>query len=160
MINIGDNVRIDDFSILSGNITLGSHIHISAGTYLFAGNAGIEMEDFTGISSHSSIYAISDDYSGNVLIGATISKKYKNIKEKKVYIKKHSQVGAACTILPGTTIETGCAIGANSLLLKSTKAWSIYFGSPAKFIKPRSQNLLLLEKEFLSIWNNQNHETL
>ena len=27
---IGDNVRIDDFCILSGNIMLGSNIHISA----------------------------------------------------------------------------------------------------------------------------------
>ena len=29
-ISIGDNVRIDDFCILSGNISLGSYIHIAA----------------------------------------------------------------------------------------------------------------------------------
>ena len=29
-ISIGNNVRIDDFCILSGKITLGSNIHISA----------------------------------------------------------------------------------------------------------------------------------
>ena len=29
-ITIGDNVRIDDFCILSGNITIGSNVHISA----------------------------------------------------------------------------------------------------------------------------------
>lgn len=46
-ISIGDNVRIDDFCILSGNISLGSYIHIAAYCGLFGGDAGIIMEDFT-----------------------------------------------------------------------------------------------------------------
>jgi len=36
-IEIGDNVRIDDFCILSGHIILGSNIHISAYVALFGG---------------------------------------------------------------------------------------------------------------------------
>ena len=50
-ISIGNNVRIDDFCILSGNIILGSFIHIAAYSGLYAGNAGILMGDFSGISS-------------------------------------------------------------------------------------------------------------
>ena len=49
-ISIGSNVRIDDFSILSGNILIGNNVHIAAGVYLFAGKTGIELEDFVGIS--------------------------------------------------------------------------------------------------------------
>ncbi len=43
-ISIGDNVRIDDFCILSGEITLHSHIHISAYCALY-GRFGIEVEE-------------------------------------------------------------------------------------------------------------------
>lgn len=37
-ISIGDNTRIDDFCILSGNITIGNYVHIAAFCSLFAGN--------------------------------------------------------------------------------------------------------------------------
>jgi len=48
-ISVGDNVRIDDFCILSGDITIGSNIHISAYVALY-GTKGIIMEDYSGIS--------------------------------------------------------------------------------------------------------------
>ena len=47
--SFGNNVRIDDFCILSGEITLGSNIHIGAYCGLYGAN-GIVMEDYTGLS--------------------------------------------------------------------------------------------------------------
>mgnify|MGYP004422306013 CR=1 FL=1 len=58
-ISIGDNVRIDDFCILSGNITLGSHIHIAAYCALY-GAKGIVMEDYTGLSARATLYSAID----------------------------------------------------------------------------------------------------
>ena len=43
-ISIGNNVRIDDFCILSGSIKLNSNIHISAYCALY-GAKGIELMD-------------------------------------------------------------------------------------------------------------------
>jgi len=43
--SIGSNVRIDDFFMLSGTITIGNHIHISAYNALY-GKFGIKMADF------------------------------------------------------------------------------------------------------------------
>ena len=40
-ISIGDNVRIDDFCILSGKITFGNNIHIGAGSVVIGGGAMI-----------------------------------------------------------------------------------------------------------------------
>ena len=40
---IGNNVRIDDFVILSGNITIGDYVHIAAYSGLFA-NKGCLLE--------------------------------------------------------------------------------------------------------------------
>lgn len=48
MISIGDNVRIDDFCILSGCIGIGSQVHISAYVALYGG-MGITIEDYSGV---------------------------------------------------------------------------------------------------------------
>ena len=66
---IGDNVRIDDFCILSGDITLGSNIHISAYVALYGTN-GIILKDYSGISPKSVVYSAMDDFSGSTAPGS------------------------------------------------------------------------------------------
>lgn len=150
-ITIGDNVRIDDFCILSSSITLGSHIHIAAYCGLWGEN-GINIEDFCGLSSKCTIYASSDSYNGDFLTNPTIYNDYRNIKGGLVHLKKHVIVGASTVILPALCIETGCAIGACSMVNKSTTEWGIYSGIPAKRIKEREKNLIFLEQKFLEEW--------
>lgn len=148
-ITIGDNVRIDDFCILSGRITLGSYIHIAAYSSLFGGTEGIIMEDFSGLSSRVSIYAVSDDYSGKSLTNPTTPDKYKKLHSGRVIIGKHAIIGASSIILPNVEIKEGTAVGALSLVNKDLEEWSIYAGNPIKKIKERSKDLLELEKEFI-----------
>jgi len=148
-ISIGDNVRIDDFCILSGNIILGNYIHISAYCALY-GSYGIIMEDFTGLSPRTTIFSAIDDFSGDYLIGPMVEINFRNIISGKVIIKKFSQIGANCVIFPNLIIEEGVAVGAMSLVNSSLKAWGIYVGIPAKFLKPRNKNLLMLKKKFLN----------
>lgn len=152
LISIENNVRIDDFCIISGEINLGSHIHIAAGVYLFGGNTGIHIQDFAGLSSRCSIYAESDDYSGKYLTNPTVDEAYRKISKKRIQINKHAILGASSIILPGASLAEGTALGANSLLTKVTQPWSVYFGSPAKRIRARSNELLKLEKGFLEKW--------
>lgn len=71
-ISIGDNVRIDDFCILSGNITIGNNVHISAYTGLFVGNMGIKIEDFVALSVRCVVFGESDDYSGSAMTNPMI----------------------------------------------------------------------------------------
>lgn len=140
-ISIGDNVRIDDFCILSGEITLGSYIHISAYCALYGAN-GIEMENYTGLSPQCVIFSATDDFSGNYLISPMVNKEFTNVTGGKVTIKKYSQIGTSCVVLPDLTIEEGVAVGSMSFVNKSLIAWGIYFGTPAKRIKERSKELL------------------
>jgi len=142
-ISLGDNVRIDDFCILSGNITIGSYIHIAAYCALY-GSLGIEMEDFTGLSPRCTVFSASDDFSGNYLIGPMINKSKTNITGGKVIIKKYSQIGVCSTILPAVTINEGVAVGAMSLINKNLDEWGIYAGIPVRKIKERSKGLLKL----------------
>lgn len=152
-IEIGNNVRIDDFTILSGHIKLGNYIHIAAYSALFAGNIGIRMKDFSTISSKVTIYAISDNYSGDFMTNPTVPKEYTKVYAKRVILEKHVIVGSGSTILPGVIIKEGVAVGAMTLVNKDLKEWGIYIGVPAYFLKNRDKNLLTIEKNLLNSLN-------
>lgn len=141
LMEIGDNVRIDDFCILSGNIKIGSNIHISAYVALY-GAMGIELEDYTGISPRSTIYSAMDDFSGDYLVGPIHPQNSIHVSGGKVLLRRFSQVGCNCVIFPGVTIDEGSAIGAMSLVIQSLPAWGIYVGIPAHYIKKRNRGLL------------------
>ena len=82
-IEIGSNVRIDDFCILSagdGGIKLENNIHIGCYSSLI-GKELIHMKNFSGLSSRVSILSSTDDYSGNFMTNPTIPKKFSNIKK-------------------------------------------------------------------------------
>jgi galactoside O-acetyltransferase len=140
-ISIGNNVRIDDFCILSGLITLGNNIHISAYVALY-GAEGIELEDYTGISAHSTIYSAMDDFSGDYLIGPIHPEEYTNVTGGKVTIKTYTQIGANVLVFPNLTIGEGCAVGACSMVRKDLEPWGVYYGLPATRQKERRQGLL------------------
>ncbi len=145
LMSIGDNVRIDDFCILSGSITLGSNIHISAFSILY-GSYGIVVDDFSHISTRSIIFSASDDLSGEFLISNTIPIELCNVKGGTVYLKKHSIIGAGYIVLPDLEVGEGAVVGACSLVKDSLKSRSIYGGVPAHYIKDRSKKLLELLK--------------
>lgn len=147
-INIGNNVRIDDFCILSGAISIGNYVHIAAGTFLFAGNAGVEIGSFSTISSRCAVYAISDDYSGNSMTNPMVPDEYRNVTEEKVKIGEYVIIGTSSTILPGVVIGDGGSFGAMSLINSSTEPWGIYVGIPCRKIKERSKKLLDFESCF------------
>ena len=147
---IGNNVRVDDFCILSGSLVIGNYVHIAAACLLFGGNDGIVMEDFTAISSRSALYAESDDYSGCALSNPTVPQEYRKIHGGGIVMKKHSIIGTGCTVLPGVVLGEGSSIGAMSLINKSLDAWGIYVGIPCYYIKDRNKDLLKMELDILS----------
>ena len=142
-ISMGDNVRIDDFCIVSGNVSFGSNIHVSPFVALY-GALGIIFEDYTGISAHSVVYSAMDDFGGDYLVGPVHPVEFTNVTGGPVVIKKFSQIGVHCVVFPNLTIYEGCAIGACSLVRKSLDSWGIYVGVPAKKIKSRSNKMISL----------------
>lgn len=150
-ISIGNNVRIDDFCILSageGGIDIGNFIHIAAYS-LLVGAGKIKIKSFAGISSRVSIYSSSDDYSGEYMTNPMIPTEYTNVQHGNVTLGKHVIIGSGTVILPNVEIEDGVAVGALSLVNQSCDSFYIYAGNPAKKIKKRKEKLLELEKEFL-----------
>jgi galactoside O-acetyltransferase len=155
LISMGNNVRIDDFVLLSGDITLGNNIHIAPYCGLFGGEggAGIAMRNYSGLSSHVTIYSISDDYSGEFMTNPMIPSNYTNVQKGRVILHEYVIVGATSVILPGLEIGEGTAVGAMSMVTQSLPEWKICRGIPARILKERSKKLKGLEQQFLDINN-------
>ncbi len=151
LIRIGNHVRIDDFTFLSGDITLCNHIHIAPFCMLIGGSggAGIVMRDYSGLSGRVTVYSISDDYSGEYMTNPTIPCEYLNVLQGRVTIHKYAIIGTSSVLLPGVEIGEGAAVGAMSLVSRSLPEWKICGGSPARPLKDRSRRLRDLERQFL-----------
>lgn len=148
-ISIGNNVRIDDFAVLSageGGIQIGSYIHIAVYSS-FIGAGRITLKDFSNISSRVSIYSSNDDYSGEYMTNPMVPAELTNVTSLSVTIGKHAIIGSGTVILPGLSIEDGVAVGALSLVTKNCDAFGVYIGTPAKKIKNRKRDLLELENQ-------------
>ena len=147
-LHIGSHVRIDDFTIVSGNVRLHDYIHISHFCGLYGAEAGIEMMDFSCLSSKVSVYATSDDYSGETMTNPMVPEKYhvRHISAP-VQIGKHGLIGCGSVILPGVTIAEGCSVGSMSLCNRTTEPFGIYAGIPARRIRERSRRLEELEAQ-------------
>jgi len=146
-IRIGDNVRIDAFCVISaggsGHVHLGSHIHIASGTRVF-GDGGVDLGDFSSISSGSTLYSASDDYSGRHLIGPTIPDRYLAVDKRPIRLDLLAAIGAHSVVMPGVTLNEGAVLGAMSMARRSLDPWTIYAGVPCVPLRAREQDALQL----------------
>ncbi len=159
-VEIGNNVRIDDFSLISGRVKIGNWVHIAAYSALYAGGYYIILEDFVTISSRNAVYAESDDYSGASLSNPLVSSKFRKTYGNDVIFEKHVLLGTGCTVLPGVKLMEGASIGAMSLVNRDLEAWTVYAGIPVQEIRKRDRNILELEQELLNTngdmkWRNR-----
>lgn len=150
LMEIGDHSRIDDFCVLSGQISIGRNVHIAIYCNVAGGTEGVVFEDFSGLAYGCHVMTQTDDYSGKTLTNPTVPAKYKNETKKPVHIGRHCIVGTSSIVLPGVTLGEGTSVGAMSMITKSTQPWSVYFGVPAKRLKARKQDLLELEEQYLA----------
>lgn len=151
-ISIGNNVRIDDFVVLSAGvngIAIGNYIHVAVFSSLI-GAGRIILKDFCNISSKVSIYSSNDDYSGEYMTNPMLPSEFTNVTHGAVSVGRHVIVGSGSVILPNVTLEDGVAVGALSLVTKDCTEFGVYIGVPAKRVKERSRRVLDLERQFLS----------
>jgi len=148
--SFADHARIDDFTVVSGRVSLGRNVHIACLCNIAGGTEGIIIDDFAGIAYGSHILTQSDDFTGRFMTNPTIPAKYTGVTRKAVRIGRHSLVGTNSIIFPGVHLADGTSIGAMSLVTHSTDPWSVYIGSPARRVKARKQDLLELEKQYLA----------
>ena len=150
LMSIGDNSRVDDFCVLSGDITIGYNVHIAIQTNIAAGKTTIKIGDYSGLAYGVQIIGQVDDYSGVTLSNPTVSSTYKHTISKPISIGRHVKIGTHSIVLPGTTIGNLCAISARSTVSGNLTERGLYRGDPAIRIAELSDRLLDLELEFES----------
>jgi galactoside O-acetyltransferase len=151
-ITIGNSVIVDDFVLLIGGeeTCIGDFVHIAAFSSL-AGGGRLEMADFSGISGGVRIYTGNEQYDGSCLTNPTVPFPFRQPIRSYVRLERHAIVGANSVILPGVTIGEGAVVGANSLVHRDCKPWTVYIGTPATPLSVRPRDKILdLEKQLRS----------
>jgi dTDP-4-amino-4,6-dideoxy-D-glucose acyltransferase len=151
-VRIGSNSRVDAYCMIQageGGVDIGSYVHIAFGVSI-GGSAGVEIQDFCGLSRHVAIYSSSDDYSGGALTNPLVPLDLRHVTNRRVVLEKHAIVGSSCVIMPGVTIGTGAAVGALSFVNKSVPPFTVVSGNPLRKIGRRDRSLLDREREFLA----------
>ena len=137
-IEIANNVRIDDFCILSGNISIGNYVHISAYSALY-GRYGIVIGDFCGISPRCTLFSASDDFSGEYMISPMVPNNLTHLQKGKIVLNNYCQIGANSIVMPSVTLGEGSVCGAFSFVNQNLSPWTINIGVPCHFFKIRHQ---------------------
>jgi len=129
-IKFGKYIIIDSFVLIQAKqtITIGDHVHIPSFSSI-SGGGTLVMEEYSGLSSGVRIFTGSDDYKGWGFGNPTIDKKFRNVTNGEVLVKKFAIIGANTVILPNVEIGEGAAVGAGSVVTKSLEPWGIYIGN-------------------------------
>lgn len=146
LVTVGDHVAIDPWFHCTTSLKIGNHVHISSHVSIIGGARGrLELGHFTNISTGGRIICGSDEFLGYGFIAAPgIPEEYRDrLKLAPVVFEDFVNTGANVIVLPGVRLGEGSVIGANSLVLHDTDPWTVYAGSPARKIKPRSRERIL-----------------
>ncbi|VFS76530.1 putative lipopolysaccharide biosynthesis O-acetyl transferase WbbJ [Kluyvera cryocrescens] len=133
-IEIGDNVRIDDFCVISageGGVYIGSYIHIAVFCSII-GAGKVSISNYANLSSRVSIYSSNDDYSGHYMTNPLVPIEFINVSSGSVFIGKHVIIGSGSVVLPNVVINEGAVVGALTLIKDTCKEFTVYTGVPAK----------------------------
>jgi dTDP-4-amino-4,6-dideoxy-D-glucose acyltransferase len=148
-IQIGSNVRIDCFSMLSPGeqgITIGDHVHIAAGCYLFGSGGKITIDDFASLSARVSLFTATDDFLLGYMTNPTVPDKYKRVTKGNIVLNKHAIVGCGAVIMP-CTLGVAASVAALSFVSKNVADFEVVKGSPAVKVTSRRRRILDLEKQ-------------
>jgi galactoside O-acetyltransferase len=137
-ISLGDEVRIDDFAILSpgdGEIVLADHVHIAAGAMLFG---DVRLGSWSTLSSRVAVYAVSDDFTIDATTYPHGDQRTRAVTSDPVAIGDRVVIGTGSTLLPGVRIVSGTAVGAMSLVTTPIDTPGLYAGIPVRRLGSRT----------------------
>lgn len=115
-----------------GNIFIGNNCSINPYTIIY-GQGNVTIGNGVRIAAHCIIIP-----SNHIFSEANIPIYEQGLENKGIIIEDDVWIGSGVRILDGITIARGCVIGAGSVVTKSTEAYGIYVGVPARKIKSRN----------------------
>jgi len=132
---IGPRTHIDRGAIIramGGRIHIGADCNVNAYSFL-SGAGGLNICNSVMIGSHVSIYA-----SNHMFADTSVPMTKQDLELKGIEIEQDVWVGTGVRILDGVRIRTGSILAAGAVITKSTVAYSINAGVPARQISSRT----------------------
>ncbi len=143
-VSIGDNVIIDDFCYLSGEINIGDYCHIASNVTLSASSSKIDLSEFVGLSSGVRVYAASSDYFNCSLDMPTVPRQYSfGGVFSTVVIERFCLLAANSVVLPGCNIAEGVSCVAGFVFRPSEfRPWRLLLENGKSVARPGKKKLL------------------
>lgn len=139
-VHLGNNVRIDPFTLITCQLHTGNYVQITSHTVLGGGDNRIILGNWTFVGYGSKLFTGSEDYSGEEGPVNEFWGKNRTIK-RDIIFNDYSGCASDVIIFPGVELPTGTCIGAQSLV--HTKAhleeFKVYAGNPLKHFKDRNK---------------------
>jgi acetyltransferase-like isoleucine patch superfamily enzyme len=152
---IGEDSIVDDYCYFSTRVRIGRCTHIASGCSI-AGGAGMQFQigDFSSLSSGVKVWCTSDDFVNDLVtvIPPDMTQVKKHLLQGDIILDDCTAVGANSVIMPGNHVPEGTVIGALSLVPASFdfRAWSVYAGTPIRFLRPRNRESVMAQVQRLS----------
>jgi maltose O-acetyltransferase len=130
----GDGVQIYPSVVIHGpeSVRIGTGTSLNSFIHIW-GNGGVTIGDRVMIASHTIITSLTHDYTQ-----ADMTKTYI---PKPVTIEDDVWIGSNAIILPGVRIGKGSVIGAGSIVTSDIPPYALAYGTPAKVMKYRPQEV-------------------
>lgn len=112
-------------------LRIGKSMGINSGSYINA-IGGIEVGDYVLIGSNVTISS-----GMHPIEGPTPAVFARQTIPRKIIIEDDVWIGAGAVIMPGIRLAKGSVIGANSVVTRDTKEYSVNLGAPARFVRSR-----------------------
>lgn len=140
-VRLGDNVRIDPFTLITTELEVDSYVQICSHVVLGGGSQHkIKIGKWCFIGYGSKLFCASEDYSGNE---GPVNEYWGNNKIYRgdITLCDYSGIASDVMVFPGITIPIGCTIGAKSFVhtKNDLTEWSIWLGNPLKLHKNRNK---------------------
>lgn len=113
------------------NIEIGDNVFINRNVELIAKGSKLVIKNDVLIGQNVVITTANHGFETKIPI------RLQKMKSKKIIINDDVWIGANVVILPGVTLAKGSIIGAEAIVTKDVKTYSIVGGVPAKLIKYR-----------------------
>jgi len=151
---VGDYSIVDDYCYFSTKVRIGKCSHIAS---LCSIAGGLERQftlgNYSSLSSGVRVWCTSDDFVNDIVtIIPDFAGSLKNhLVSGDVTIGDYTAVGANSVVMPQNHVPVGTVIGALSFVPAgfTFKPWSVYAGSPIRFIRERNREQVLAQVERL-----------
>lgn len=159
-VHLGNNVRIDPFTLITTALETGDNIQICSHVVLGGGSQHkITLGDWCFIGYGSKLFCASEDYSGNE---GPVNEFWggNKIYRGDIVFNNYAGIASDVMVMPGVTLPEGCTVGAKSFVYTKNEltSWSVWIGNPIKLHKERNKERILELSQSSDFCKYKNHD--